>query len=479
MTSLAPRWLTHGLVAVLLSVAHRAAAADETLWELTPYRVHVLVGLTPEAGQCGNLATDVTTGLAARVWCVVGARWTLTAGAAPLPLGESLVYDFDRLQAEQILPALGEEQYDKVFLVRLAFHDGVYSVTVRDFDVRTQLVSAAVDDRVYHRARLADATLQAMLAAFAPLARVEDVSGDKVTMRLRGADVPTRDPTLATVADNSIFRPVIRSGGRPGKPPRIQPIDWTYLVADGREGSRVTARMVTGLRSPLVNRRHGRVEQLALFVHLPSGDTTLELRATDKGAHPLVGYQIYSHPLDSKETKLLGATDTRGALVIPPGDGGVRVLLVKCGTMVMARLPLLPGLAPVAIAQVPDDQRRLQVEGLITGFQEELVDLIARRQVLMARIRARIKAGKPDEAKALLSELRRLRSHQDITRALLVERQRRTSDDPRTQRQIDKLFDDTQTVINRFLDARAIDRLERELGGDETAQAKPPAQDGS
>jgi hypothetical protein len=244
------------------------------------------------------------------------------------------------------------------------------------------------------------------------------------------------------------------------------------------EGSRVTARLVTGLRSPLVTRRRGRVDQLALFVHLPAGDTTLELRAADKGARPLVGYQVYSHPVDSKETRLLGSTDTRGALVIAPGDGGVRVLLVKCGGMVMARLPLLPGLTPVALAQVPDDQRRLQVEGLITGFQEELVDLIARRQVLISRIRARIKAGKPEEAKVLFNELRRLRSHQDISRALLVERQRRASDDPRTQRQIDKLFDDTQTVINRFLDSRAIDRLERELGGDETAQAKPPAQDG-
>ncbi len=78
-----------------------------------------------------------------------------------------------------------------------------------------------------------------------------------------------------------------------------------------------------------------------------------------------------------------------------------------------------------------------------------------------------------------MNELRRLRSQQDFTRELLVERQRRTSSDPRTQRQIDKLFDDTQTVINRYLDARQLERLEREVGEDATAQAAAPAQDGT
>ena len=105
----------------------------------------------------------------------------------------------------------------------------------------------------------------------------------------------------------------------------------------------------------------------------------------------------------------------------------MRVLLVKSGGMIMAKLPLLPGLSPVALAQMPDDQRRLQVEGLVAGFQEELVDTIARRQVLMSRVRLRMKAGKMADAKQLFEQLRRLRSQQDFTRQLLVERQRRAS----------------------------------------------------
>ncbi len=428
----------------------RAAENDEALWELTPYRVHIVIATGPQALSLGNVASSLPPAIAERAWSVVGARWICTAELATDALREAIVFDFDSLTAEQVLSATAED-CDKMLLVRLSFQEGAYKVAARDFDVRTQLFSAPHYDQVFHRSRLPDAILQTLLAAFAPLARVEEVHGDKVTLRLCAAAIPTRDPAVETVFDKSIFRPVVRS--RSGKTRRVMPIDWSYLIVESAEDSRLLTRLVTGLRTPLVSKRRGRIEQLALFVHPPIGDTTLQLRTADKQERPLSGYQVYSHPVDSKETRLLGSTDVRGDFRVEPGDGGVRVLLVKSGGAIMARLPILPGLKPTALALVPDDQLRLQVEGVINGLQEELVDQIARRQVLISRIRARIKAGKMDQARQLLNELRRLRSQQDFTRELLVERQRRTSNDPRVQRQIDKMFDDTQTVINRYLDA--------------------------
>jgi hypothetical protein len=462
----------------LLTSGRSAKGADteDANWELLPYQVRVVIGLTPEAAATGHVAADLPAAVAERIWSVVGGRWNCQAELAEGALREALVYQFDTLKADKILSAADEEG-DKLMLVRLAFDDGAYTIAVRDFDVRTQLMGPVVESRVFHAARLPDAILQALVAAFAPLARVEEVAGDKVTLRLRAAAVPARDAAVETSFDKSIFRPVVRV--RSGRSKRVQPIDWTYLITESVEGSRLATRLVTGLRTPLVNKRRGRVEQLALYVHPPEGNTTLQLRTADKQERPLSGYQVYSHPVDSKETLLLGSTDVRGDLLVEPGDGGVRVLLVKSGGVIMARLPVLPGLQPTALALVPDDQLRLQVEGVITGFQEELVDQIARRQALISRIRSRLRAGKTDQARELLNELRRLRSQQDFTRELLVERQRRTSSDPRTQRQIDKLFDDTQTVINRYLDARQVERLEREVGEDATAQAAAPTQDGT
>ncbi|HVU89990.1 MAG TPA: hypothetical protein VHD36_21845 [Pirellulales bacterium] len=468
--------LLTGITASATGADTKGTDNDDAIWELLPYQVRVVIGPTPRAFATGHVVSDLAPAVAERAWAIVGGRWACKAEMADGALREALNYQFDDLTAEKILPA-ADGDCDKIMLVRLSFDDGVYGIAARDFDVRTQLLGPAVESRVFHASRLPDAILQALLAAFTPLARVEEVSGDKVTLRLRAAAVPTRDPAVDPSFDKSIFRPVVRV--RSTRSTRVQPIDWTYLVTESVEGSRLATRLVTGLRTPLVNKRRGRAEQLALYVHPPHGTTTLQLRTADKQERPLSGYQVYSHPVDSKETLLLGSTDVRGDLVIEPGDGGVRVLLVKSGGVIMARLPVLPGLQPVALAQVPDDHLRLQVEGVINGFQEELVDQIARRQALISRIRSRLKAGKTDQARELLNELRRLRSQQDFTRELLVERQRRTSNDPRTQRQIDKLFDDTQTVINRYLDARQVERLEREVGEDTTAQAAAPAQDGT
>jgi len=461
------------IVAVCMGCSARSAqGAEDALWELTPYQVRVLVALAPSAEPCGNLATELPTALAARAWGAVGARWTLAVEIASGALREELVYRFDSLDAKQLLEAAPEE-CDKLLLVRVAYEDGAYRIDARDFDVRTQLLSAAQTEQVVQRQRLAETLFARLLAVFSPLARVDEVSGDKVTLRLRAGAVPLRDPAVERSFEKGIFRPVVRRNDRAGKAQLVQPIDWSYLVVEAADGARLSSRLVTGLRTPLVSKRRGRIEQLALYIHPPQGSTLLELRAADKQARPLAGYQVYSHPVDAKETTLLGATDSRGILSIPPAEGAVRVLLVKSGNVIMARMPLLPGLTPTAVAQVPDDQRRLQVEGVITGLQEELVDQIARRQALIARIHAQIKAGKTDQAKNLMNELRRLRSQQDFTRQLLVERQRWTSPDPQMQRQIDKLFDDTQTVINRFLDARQVERLEREFGesaGEATAQ---------
>ena len=58
-----------------------------------------------------------------------------------------------------------------MMLVRLSFEDGMYTIAVRDFDVRTQLLGPVLESRVFHPARLPDAILQELVAAFAPLAR--------------------------------------------------------------------------------------------------------------------------------------------------------------------------------------------------------------------------------------------------------------------------------------------------------------------
>ncbi len=186
------------------------------------------------------------------------------------------------------------------------------------------------------------------------------------------------------------------------------------------------------------------------------------MRSRGEAKRPLAGYEIHAQGADSKSTELLGRTDGEGSLAIAPAAGGLRILLVKNGGELLARLPLVPGVSHSLTAVIADDDRRLEVEGVITGLQERFVDLLARRQVLAARVRARIDKEKWDEAKTLLDELRKLdaRPHYEE-----LKQRRRTliSDDPLVQRKVNKLFDDTQQVVSRFLDPGDVDRLEREM----------------
>ena len=217
------------------------------------------------------------------------------------------------------------------------------------------------------------------------------------------------------------------------------------------------------MRSPLNARRRGRIEQLALAVIPPQGSTQLKVVSSGASPRPLAGYSVYSYSPASPAAELLGHTDRGGMALISPGASAMRLLLIKNGDEVLARLPMVPGLMPQAMAALPDDDERLAIEGFVTGVQESIVDAVARREVLLLRARKRLNENKPDEAAALIGEVRRLPSRERYL-ALLDERRKRVATtDPRLRRHIDKLFADTRKVLGIYLDPRPIDKIEAEV----------------
>ena len=92
------------------------------------------------------------------------------------------------------------------------------------------------------------------------------------------------------------------------------------------------------------------------------------------------------------------------------------------------------------------------------------LDLVARREILAARLRARLKEGQLDEAQALLDEFRRLPTQVDLARELDQQRRRVASPDRLTQERIDKLFVDAQQVlVLKPLSDELLNQLTREL----------------
>ena len=97
-----------------------------------------------------------------------------------------------------------------------------------------------------------------------------------------------------------------------------------------------------------MNNRRGRVEQWrCLCIRRGAVRPCNSARPTSKSAAVGLPGEFTSGRLERDASARL---DQRaGDLVIEPGDDGVRVLLVKSGGAVMARLPVLPGMQPPAV----------------------------------------------------------------------------------------------------------------------------------
>jgi len=221
----------------------------------------------------------------------------------------------------------------------------------------------------------------------------------------------------------------------------------------------VRCKLHTGLRSPLSGRRRGAVEQLALGVRTTSRPTRLVLCDQQDPQRPLVGYHVYSHPPGSKATELIGMTDENGAVIVPPAAEPVRILLVKHGTRFLARLPMVPGAEPECRVPLANDDQRLAAESFVVKLQDELVDLVTRREILIARIRHRLQQQQTEKAAELLETLRRLPDRTDFRRSLLLSKKRLVSPDPAVQARIDQMFAKTEQLVNYYLDPASVQQL--------------------
>ena len=115
-----------------------------------------------------------------------------------------------------------------------------------------------------------------------------------------------------------------------------------------------------------------------------------------------------------------------------------------------------------ALAMIADDQR-LAAEGFVTGLQEELIDLVTRREVLMIRAQGRMADKKFQEAEKLIEELRSLEGREDFSLYIAEQQKKVFSSDKLIQARIDALFNKTQMLVNQYLDPAPINHLATQL----------------
>ena len=448
-----------------IGLAFASPAQGQSLWEYSPYEVRLLIAAEPSPQLSTASAANVADSTAVRLQTLMGAAWHCSGALAAGPHAASLSQSLEELTPERALLIAGgsENQLDKLYLAALAWQDGQFQIALREFDCRTQQLGPLASRNVAQLPMLPAALEDLVLNSFTPLARIETVTDQQVTARLRAGALATTASSYILVEPGSVLRPIIRRTERKGQSD-AQEIPWTLLDVTARNDSLLDCTLYSGYRAAIPTRASSRVDRLALLVrpHLPA--TRLTLRARDNPAKPLSYYEIHTRIEGTDKTELLGLTNLDGAIDIPRTDAGLQLLFVRHGKQLLARLPLVPGHHQSLTADLADDDLRLEAEGYTDALANRIVDLVARRELLAARIRARLKENQTSEAQKLLDEFRKLETRNDLSRELEQTRQRLASKDRLTQSRIDKLFADARQLLQlRALGDELLAQLTRDL----------------
>jgi hypothetical protein len=485
--------------------------AQSLSWEYQPYRIRTIVALDVPGGITQQLTAELPTYLNRRVIAAIGPLWSFnveiaTGAVRQRVLAESHSSPSGRGQVARDSPRRGEvnmdegalntppadipwADVDKLALVAVTWSPDGYSIIAREYDTLVQRWSTPIRREVRQPHSLPEQVFAALCQTIAPVAQFELVADDEkhVVLKPRGAALmrPATGEPWAKPGD--VFLPILRRTSRGGQLVEngIQTVPWTFVeVVEGRgrahftesaeqnvpgpvseANPQTTAQIHSGTRRPFGIRRQGRVEQVAIALRADPAYTVLRLHSRVSEDKPLAGYEIFAQSDPEKPDALtrLGTTGRDGKIEVPAANQRVRTLIIKNGGQLLARLPVVPGAQPELDVPLPDDDARLAAESLLSAMREDLIDVVARRNILMARTRQKIKSKDFDAAQKLILEINQLPGRAQFNTEITNAKRRTRSDDPRIQRRIDQLFEGTQAALTQYLDTRPINELTDEL----------------
>jgi len=443
-------------------------------WEYDPYRVQVWI--CHDQSNFINAYMDQLIGyLTQQAKLVDKSGWRVQVATPSVSWNWQLISSDDLDSITDKLAAVPEiRNFDKLIAVRIHSQRGRYAIQTRELDIRTLTWGADNKLDVSNRADLRQAVTSSVFNAFMPIARIDKVDRKEVRLRVRASRLvkklvkddqgnfklePNRESPV-WVKRQDVFLPVIRRTDRSGKLEGVTRVPWTFLTIVSRNENDLLCTTHATARAPLAGRKGRQTQYFALVIRPPRQPTLLTITSNSKeDPRPLPGLEILSREPDAplgSPTTYIGETDWRGQILIEPGNHPLRVLGVKSGSSMLARLPVVPGLYDELTTRMLDDEKRLYAEGVAQGLVNELLDVVAHRAVINIEIDKFLEKGEFDRAREKLRELRGLDDAASFIARLNTERKRLQTGTSRENAKIQAMFADLEGMAKLHLDSAIV-----------------------
>lgn len=454
--------ITTLLALSMVRAAEPTAQADE------PYRILLWLQIAPGPRFPDAYRRGVESELRLGIARLFGRAWEIETGEPPAGVRP------DALPASDVMSKLAAKK-DKVLWIRVEpdseddrFDAGGARLWAREFDVEFAEWGPAVEELAHSGPRLATEILAAATRAFRPLAIVSAVeTSSRARAIVRGLALMPGGKPEPLVEVGAAFRVVRDYFSKDQREQRV-PIAWTYLVFrdTAENGAIAWFDVLSGVNNPLSGRTRRKTRLVAIGVGWLADATTTVRFVTGPENRPAVGFSVSVRPQDQTTTVVVGNTDHRGEAVIRPirlfseavaNADSPRVLNVTlhAGRSLMAAFPVVPGDRPALTVRVPIDAILTDASGKVTALQEDVVDVVARRTILLKRLEKAAAKNDMPAAKKIADEINALPGKKDFADRLaaikkVAETKTKEANRPKLGVAVNRLFLQTENLLSEF-----------------------------
>ena len=437
-----------------------------------PYQVSVTLGVAADLGMSHAESTRLVEQVREIIRARMGLSWNAQIDLASLNDPSTHTALSDRT-AEEWTAVLEKSPFDKKLALTLDRVGTKYRLSGIEWDKTSQKCTPVVTRETFDRRRLPVLASDLAFAVFRPLVTVIAVTENTVELKVRGGDMLPPDSSLVPFQVGDHLTSYIRHYDKKQQLRRIQEIPWSYLRVDLIDRGYVRATQITPFVSPLAASKR-KAESFALKVTPYYSSTTVSVIPRGKPDAPMAGYRAEllnrTETKDDKvEDRLKLRTDRRGQVTLPYDPAHPQqTLFVYSGASPLAKVPVIPGHAATLRLDVPDDAPRMNVEAETELLQSELVDVVARRHVMMTRARAAAQKGDFDQVATFqksIAELPTLEKFQQRIENLRLPgvQAARNKKDKAQEGRITKLCDKITKQAVQHLDPVVLKEFETEM----------------